>query len=112
MVENNGSLPFAGDSEQSEDKDFTVDDLALLKEILLSLEKAVDEIVVKNPLAGSGETFEGGYIFDLLQQANVSSFSSSVDNYNYLQFSSNVIDYSSQCTGHFKAFGQSDPILS
>lgn len=75
MVENNGSLPSSGDGDQGEDKDFTVDDLVLLKEILLSLEKAVDEIVVKNPLPGSGETFEGGYVFDFLEKANVSNTS-------------------------------------
>lgn len=91
MVENNGSLPFSADSEQGEDRDFTVDDLALLKEILLSLEKAVDEIVVKNPLPGSGETFEGGYIFGLLEKANVSS-SLRMDTCKYLHFHSNITD--------------------
>ena len=50
-------------------KDFTIDDLVLLKEMLLALEKAIDNIEVKIPDAG--ETFSGSYIFDLLALANV-----------------------------------------
>lgn len=73
MVENGGSMPLSLDVGNEEAKDFTVEDLALLKEILLNLEKAVDEIEVKNPLAGNGETFNGGYIFTLLEKANVSA---------------------------------------
>lgn len=56
-------------ADLGESKDFTVDDLTLLKEMLLSLETAVDNIEIKN--MEEGTTFTGGYIFDLLQQANV-----------------------------------------
>lgn len=59
-------------NENEETPDFTADDLALLKEMLLSLEKAVDEINLPN-LSIGGETFTGGYIFSLLEKANVSS---------------------------------------
>lgn len=52
------------------DKDFTIEDLVLLKEMLLALEKAIDEIVVSN--VDDGQTYAGGYIFDLLARANVS----------------------------------------
>lgn len=55
------------------EKDFTMDDLVLLKEMLLSLEKAIDEIPVKCATPGMGETFEGGYMFSLLEKANVGS---------------------------------------
>lgn len=55
--------------ETDDKKDFTIDDLALLKEDLLNLEKAVDAIKVVN--VQGGQTFDGSYIFDLLEQAHV-----------------------------------------
>lgn len=57
-----------GDSD--EPKDFTVDDLALLKEMLLDLEKAVDDIEVINKLEGI--THPASFMFELLEKANVS----------------------------------------
>lgn len=69
MVENGGSLPI--DMNNEEERDFTVDDLVVLKEMLLNLEKAIDEIPLKSSLPGAGETFEGNYIFNILQKANV-----------------------------------------
>lgn len=59
--------------ETEDKKDFTIDDLAVLKEDLLSLEKAVDAIGLKNTKDQEGATFEGSYIFELLEQANVNS---------------------------------------
>lgn len=50
-------------------KEFTIEDLVLLKEMLLSLEKTIDAITVNNVEAG--ETFGGAYIFELLSQSNV-----------------------------------------
>lgn len=50
-------------------KDFAIEDLVLLKEMLLNLEKALDEIVVHNNLVG--ETFSGAFIFEFLAKANV-----------------------------------------
>lgn len=55
-----------------EPKDFTLDDLALLKEMLLELEKAIDDIVVEDKQ--EGVTFPASYIFDLLAKANVSCY--------------------------------------
>lgn len=78
MIENGGSMPLSVDVGGDEEKDFTADDLVLLKEIFLNLEKAVDEISVKSSLPGSGETFEGGYIFTLLEKANVSTMRRSI----------------------------------
>lgn len=58
--------------ENDDAPDFTVDDLALLKELFLAFEKTVDEVKLPNALAG--ETFTGGYIFSLLEKANVRIF--------------------------------------
>ncbi|XP_052900546.1 regulator of telomere elongation helicase 1 homolog isoform X2 [Anopheles moucheti] len=49
--------------------DFTLEDLVLLKEILLNLEKAVDDISVM--FSQGGTTHPGTYIFDLLEKANI-----------------------------------------
>ncbi|KAJ8725360.1 hypothetical protein PYW08_003543 [Mythimna loreyi] len=48
-------------------KDFTCDDLCVLKEMMLALEKAIDEISVGN----EGSTYPGGYIFELLSKAEI-----------------------------------------
>lgn len=50
-------------------KDFNADELCLLKDMLLKLEKVLDEINVPDPT--EGVTFEGDYIFDVLEKANV-----------------------------------------
>lgn len=60
------------DAGGDEPKDFTLDDLALLKEMLLELEKAIDDIVVENKQEGA--TYPASYMFDILGQANVSIF--------------------------------------
>lgn len=57
------------DIDTDDKKDFTIDDLAVLKEDLLNLEKAVDAIKVPN--AQGGLTLEGSYIFTLMEEANV-----------------------------------------
>lgn len=73
MVNSDGSIaPIGAGTNENDAPDFTVDDLTLLKEIFLNLEKTVDEIKLPNPL--NGETFTGGYIFSLLEMANVSAF--------------------------------------
>lgn len=69
MINEDGSLVQNPNAmENDETTDFTADDLALLKEMLLGLEKVIDEI----KLTIGGETFTGGYIFSLLEKANVS----------------------------------------
>lgn len=72
MADNGGSMSqsFNVDTADGE-KDFQLEDLVLLKEMLLGLEKAIDEIPVKCATPGLGETFEGGYMFSLLEKANV-----------------------------------------
>ncbi|XP_075156195.1 regulator of telomere elongation helicase 1 [Haematobia irritans] len=62
------------DSAGDEPKDFTLDDLALLKEMLLELEGAIDDILVENKQEGA--TFPASYIFDLLSKANITYGSS------------------------------------
>lgn len=56
-------------SNENEQKDFSLEDLALLKEMMLNFEKAVDEIDIQFKKEGS--TFEGSYIFQILQKANI-----------------------------------------
>lgn len=53
------------DSNQA--KDFTCDDLCILKEMMLALEKAVDEITI----GSDGTTYPGGFIFELLDKAEI-----------------------------------------
>lgn len=48
-------------------KDFSADDLCILKQMLLDLEKAVDD----TKIFPAGTTFEGTYIFEIFQKAQV-----------------------------------------
>lgn len=54
-----------------EPTDFTLDDLTLLKEMLLELEKVIDSIEIYN--IADGVTFPGSYMFELLQKAKVAT---------------------------------------
>ncbi|EDW07713.1 regulator of telomere elongation helicase 1 homolog [Drosophila mojavensis] len=62
----------SADSQDSggpeEPKDFTLDDLTLLKEMLLELEKAIDGVVVENQVEGT--TYPAAHIYELLGKAN------------------------------------------
>ncbi|KAG5343499.1 RTEL1 helicase, partial [Acromyrmex charruanus] len=53
-------------SENNVQKDFTAEDLCILKAMFLELEKAIDSIELKN--RSDGDTFPGGYIFELLEK--------------------------------------------
>lgn len=56
--------------ENPEDfKDFTKDDLCLLKPMFLEFEKAIDNIELTK--REEGRTFPGGFIFELLAKAEV-----------------------------------------
>ncbi|KAG7204915.1 hypothetical protein KM043_005307 [Ampulex compressa] len=59
LVENNGNMQ----------KDFTPEDLCILKTMFLELEKAVDSIDLKK--SDEGQTLPGGYIFELLAKAEL-----------------------------------------
>lgn len=50
-------------------KDFSAEDLCILKTMFLELEKTVDGIVLTK--RDEGETYPGGYIFDILEKADV-----------------------------------------
>lgn len=65
VMDNTVAIPEDDDAK----KDFTIDDLALLKEMLLSLEKTVDEIPVM--FSQGGSTQPGTYIFEIFEKANV-----------------------------------------
>lgn len=58
-------LELSGDAVQP--KDFTADDLCVLKTMMLALEKTIDEINVTS----EGTTFPGGFIFELLSKAEI-----------------------------------------
>lgn len=49
--------------------DFTIEDLNVLKQDFLNLEKSFDAIEVTN---NEGVTFPGSFMFELLENANVS----------------------------------------
>lgn len=53
--------------DNTQPKDFTCDDLCILKEMMLTLEKVVDEISVGD----EGTTYPGGFIFELLSKAEI-----------------------------------------
>jgi regulator of telomere elongation helicase 1 len=65
IINENNEIFTGGDDDAK--KDFTLEDLALLKEMMLSFEKAVDELEINFGEA----TFDGGFIFQLLQKANI-----------------------------------------
>ncbi|XP_013184339.1 regulator of telomere elongation helicase 1 homolog [Amyelois transitella] len=53
--------------DNNQPKDFTCEDLCVLKEIMLAFEKAIDEINVGT----EGSTYPGGFIFELLAKAEI-----------------------------------------
>lgn len=56
------------DFGEDEAPDFTIDDCAKLKEVMLSLEKVVDDI---SEVTMKGRTFPGGKILELLAETNI-----------------------------------------
>ncbi|KAG0710780.1 Regulator of telomere elongation helicase 1 [Chionoecetes opilio] len=57
------------DASQGQAEDFLPDDLYTLKALFLELEKAID--VIPLPADGSGATHPGGYMFELLEKAEI-----------------------------------------
>ncbi|ALC49144.1 CG4078 [Drosophila busckii] len=57
-------------ASSDEQKDFTLDDLTLLKEMLIELEKAIDEVLVENKQEGA--TYPASFMYELLGKANFS----------------------------------------
>ncbi|XP_058817488.1 regulator of telomere elongation helicase 1 homolog [Topomyia yanbarensis] len=83
VMDNSVAIPEDDDGK----KDFTIDDLALLKEMLLALEKSVDEIPIM--FSQGGNTFVGTYIFDIFEKANIKE-----GNYHIIaQLLENIIQY-------------------
>lgn len=52
-------------------KDFTPEDLCIIKTILLGFEKAIDEIPIS--MNDEGVTFPGSYVFELLEKADLNN---------------------------------------
>ncbi|XP_043267015.1 regulator of telomere elongation helicase 1 homolog isoform X2 [Venturia canescens] len=65
----NDQVEFAFEGTGNVQKDFTPEDLCILKAMFLELEKAIDEIKLKN--TEGGETLPGGFIFELLEKASL-----------------------------------------
>uniref|UniRef100_A0A182KC05 Regulator of telomere elongation helicase 1 homolog n=1 Tax=Anopheles christyi TaxID=43041 RepID=A0A182KC05_9DIPT len=65
MMDSGGSCTTDSDKQL----ELTLDDLVLLKEILLKVENAVDDIKIM--FSQGGSTHPGTYIFDLLEKANI-----------------------------------------
>lgn len=114
MASGDSSLPVP---ENDETPDFTIEDLTLLKQIFLSLEKAIDEIQIKTP--GGGDTFQGGYIFGLLEKANVRipymyilSTNDEFKKKKRILFLVSSIDKSSKYCSDIEAFGNANSIFS
>ena len=60
---------FSMESSTNTQKDFTAEDLCILKTMFLELEKAIDAIEILK--CDEGDTLPGGYIFELLGKAQV-----------------------------------------
>uniref|UniRef100_A0A1Q3EW05 Regulator of telomere elongation helicase 1 homolog n=1 Tax=Culex tarsalis TaxID=7177 RepID=A0A1Q3EW05_CULTA len=83
VMDNTVAIPEDDDAK----KDFTIDDLALLKEMLLTLEKTVDAIPVM--FSQGGSTQPGTYIFEIFEKANIKE-----GNYHIIaQLLENIIQY-------------------
>lgn len=62
-------LDFAGESTGPPPKDFSENDLCVLKAMFLELEKAIDAIEIVNQ--EEGDTYPGSYFCELLAKADV-----------------------------------------
>lgn len=71
MAKQEDQTDFTFENSNPAQKDFSAEDLCILKTMFLELEKAIDSIVLTK--RDEGETYPGGYIFDLLEKADVSS---------------------------------------
>ncbi|CAO1391915.1 unnamed protein product [Diamesa serratosioi] len=90
LSDNEASVEFAGDDKPT---DFSLDDLATLKGIILEFEQAVDGIEVQ--FSATGTTFNGSFMFELLLQAGIKHDNS----YQCLALFDALIIYLSQSAG-------------
>nr|CAD7606766.1 unnamed protein product [Timema genevievae] len=70
ILEKGKNGPDFSGGDSSGPKDFTANDLCLLKIMFLELEKAIDSIFV----GPEGSTYPGSYIFEILEKAEVRNF--------------------------------------
>nr|XP_031839039.1 regulator of telomere elongation helicase 1 homolog isoform X1 [Nomia melanderi] len=69
MANNTQENDFLTENSGNIQKDFTADDLCILKTMFMELEKAIDAIkIIKRD---EGDTHPGGYIFELLEKAQI-----------------------------------------
>lgn len=69
MLDEDKSVQFVGDDSVP---DFTIEDCAKLKEMMLTLEKSVDDI---KEVTTKGRTLPGGTIFEILNEAHITQIS-------------------------------------
>ncbi|XP_078049621.1 regulator of telomere elongation helicase 1 isoform X2 [Augochlora pura] len=69
MANNTQENDFTTENLGNVQKDFTADDLCILKAMFLELEKAIDDIKIVN--CDEGDTYPGSYIFELLEKAQI-----------------------------------------
>lgn len=62
-----------GDTDSDKKRDFTENELMIMKEMLLNFEKVIDEIPLVQKKDVVEASFPGEYIFDLLGKASISS---------------------------------------
>ncbi|XP_047352606.1 regulator of telomere elongation helicase 1 homolog [Vespa velutina] len=67
--DNETEIDFMMQDSVNVQKDFTPEDLCILKTMFLTLEKAIDDIKITKQ--DEGETFPGGYIFELFGKAEL-----------------------------------------
>lgn len=73
MSKDDGDILEYLDDGDDVEKDFTIDDLAKLKEIMLKFETTIDSI--DNVYAKVGRTFPGGKLFELLKTVDIDNIS-------------------------------------
>ncbi|XP_076299297.1 regulator of telomere elongation helicase 1 isoform X2 [Lasioglossum baleicum] len=69
MAKNVEETDFSMENSGNVQKDFTADDLCILKAMFLELEKAIDAIKIVR--RDEGDTHPGGYIFELFEKAQI-----------------------------------------
>ncbi|XP_014606686.1 PREDICTED: regulator of telomere elongation helicase 1 homolog [Polistes canadensis] len=67
--DNESEIDFLSQDSINVQKDFTPEDLCILKTMFLELEKAIDDIKITKQ--DEGDTLPGGYIFELLSKAEL-----------------------------------------
>ncbi|OXU25960.1 hypothetical protein TSAR_015750 [Trichomalopsis sarcophagae] len=69
MANETNDQDFLSEGSNAAQKDFSAEDLCILKAMFLELEKAIDSIQITK--RDEGDTYPGGYIFEILEKADI-----------------------------------------